>query len=64
MGLTMLFHTKLPRFLWVEAFLTVVFLINRLPSQAIQMESPFQAIPEASRLFYSQKFLGVDVFHI
>lgn len=37
----MLFHAKLPKFFWVEAFLTAMFLINRLPSQAIAMESPF-----------------------
>ena len=41
MGLTMLFHAKLPLSLWVGAFLTNVYLINRLPSMVLKMESPF-----------------------
>jgi hypothetical protein len=31
-GLTMLFHAQLPKNLWVDAFMTAVYLINRLPS--------------------------------
>uniref|UniRef100_A0A2N9HZL1 Integrase catalytic domain-containing protein n=1 Tax=Fagus sylvatica TaxID=28930 RepID=A0A2N9HZL1_FAGSY len=34
-GLTMLFHARLPKNLWLEAFLTAVYLINRLPSSTI-----------------------------
>ena len=41
MGLTMLFHAKLPLGLWVDAFLTIMYLINRLPSTVLKMESPF-----------------------
>lgn len=37
----MMLYAKVAKFLWVEAFTTAVFLINRLPSQVIQMESPF-----------------------
>ena len=41
MGLTMLFNDKLPLILWINAFLTTVYLINRLPSTVLKMESPF-----------------------
>ena len=37
MGLTMLFNAKLPLSLWVDAFHTVVYLINRLPSMVLKM---------------------------
>lgn len=39
--LTLLFHTKIPIFLWVKAFLTTVFLINRLPSSVLKNEISF-----------------------
>lgn len=39
-GLTLLFHAKLPLFLWVDAFLTATFLINKMPSSVLKMESP------------------------
>lgn len=37
----MFFHANLAKSLWVEAFLTATFLINRLPSTVIRMESHF-----------------------
>uniref|UniRef100_A0A2N9HWT0 Reverse transcriptase Ty1/copia-type domain-containing protein n=1 Tax=Fagus sylvatica TaxID=28930 RepID=A0A2N9HWT0_FAGSY len=40
-GLTMLFHAQLPKYLWVDAFTTAVYLINRLPSSVLQMQTPF-----------------------
>jgi transposase InsO family protein len=40
-GLTLLAHASMPLKFWDEAFLTAVFLINRLPSKAINNETPF-----------------------
>lgn len=40
-GLTMIFHANIPKILWVEAFSTATFLINRLPSKVLAMDSPF-----------------------
>lgn len=34
-GLTLLFHANVPKALWVESFLTAVYLINRLPSSIL-----------------------------
>ena len=41
LGLTMMFHAYLPPRFWTDCFSTVVFLINRLPSPHLNMESPF-----------------------
>lgn len=41
LGMTMLFHCGAPLFLWVEALTTIVYLINRLPSLAINFKTPF-----------------------
>lgn len=40
MGLTLLAHSSMPLKFWDEAFLTAVFLINRLPSKVINHETP------------------------
>uniref|UniRef100_A0A2N9HLA9 Integrase catalytic domain-containing protein n=1 Tax=Fagus sylvatica TaxID=28930 RepID=A0A2N9HLA9_FAGSY len=40
-GLTMLFHAQLPKHLWVDAFTTAVYLINRLPSSVLQIQTLF-----------------------
>ena len=41
LGLTMMFHAKIPPRFWLECFSTAVFLLNRLPSPTLGMDSPF-----------------------
>jgi len=41
MGITLLAHSSMPLKFWDEAFLTAVFLINRLPSKVISDDTPF-----------------------
>jgi len=43
MGISLLAHAGMPLKFWDEAFLTVVFLINRLPSKTINHEPPLVA---------------------
>jgi len=43
-GLTMLFHANVPLNLWVEAFSTTVFTINRLPTPVLNGVSPFKIL--------------------
>ncbi|KAA8519546.1 hypothetical protein F0562_013830 [Nyssa sinensis] len=43
-GLTMLFHANVPLHLWVEAFSTAVFIINRLPTSVLNGTSPFEIL--------------------
>lgn len=40
MGLTLLAHSSMPLKFWDEAFLTAMFLINHLPSNVINHETP------------------------
>lgn len=44
LGLAVLFEASLPLSYWVEAFTTVNFLINRLPSKALNMHSPYSLL--------------------
>ncbi|GAB2294185.1 hypothetical protein Dimus_038285 [Dionaea muscipula] len=62
LGMTMLFHSGTPLFLWVDAFMTAVYLINRLPCAALHNDSPYfklhGQIPQYSmlRVFGSKCF--------
>ncbi|KAH9728536.1 hypothetical protein KPL70_009073 [Citrus sinensis] len=38
----MLFHSKLPKTLWAEALCTACYLINRCPSTAIELKTPYE----------------------
>ncbi|CAJ2640052.1 unnamed protein product [Trifolium pratense] len=40
-GLTLLFHANIPLKFWVDAFLTSVYLINRLPLSSIGKDTPY-----------------------
>lgn len=54
MGLTLLAKASLPMKFWDEAFLTAVFLINRLPTPNLDSKSPYEVlfnrIPEYNSL--------------
>jgi hypothetical protein len=41
LGMTILFHSGTLLFLWVEAFTTVVYLINRLSSSTLNSDTPY-----------------------
>ena len=43
-GLALLPHSKLPQCFWEDAFLTAVFIINRLPTPVLQQKSPFEMV--------------------
>lgn len=40
-GLAMMFHARVPRFLWTEAFHTAVYIINRLPTEVLASSTPY-----------------------
>lgn len=44
MALTLMINNGVPKHLWVEAFTTTVYLINRLPFSVINMQSPFSSL--------------------
>ena len=43
-GLSILAHAAMPLKFWDEAFLTAVFLINRLPSKVIHSDTPYERL--------------------
>jgi histone deacetylase 1/2 len=43
-GLTLLAHASVPLSYWNDAFSTACFLINRLPSRIIDMQTPLQRL--------------------
>jgi len=48
------FSTKVPKYLWGEAVLTAIYLINRMPSRILKFKTPLNVFKECfpnSRLF-------------
>lgn len=43
-ALTMMYHASLPMHLWVKAFLTTIYLINRMSLSTLGIKSPYQTI--------------------
>jgi histone deacetylase 1/2 len=43
-GLTLLAHASMPFKFWDEAFVTAIFLINRLPSKVINQDTPHERL--------------------
>ena len=60
--MTMLFHSGAPLFLWVEAFSTVVYLINRLPSSALNSETPSFTLHGTQPDYTSLRVFGSKCF--
>ena len=58
----MLFHSGAPLFLWVEAFSTAVYLINRLPSSALNSETPYFALHDTHLDYTSLRVFGSKCF--
>ena len=62
--MTMIFHSGVPNFLWVEAFTTTTFLINRFPSSSINFNSPYFRLYGVHPNYSISHVFGLDVTHI
>ncbi|GKV11134.1 hypothetical protein SLEP1_g22416 [Rubroshorea leprosula] len=62
LGLTMMFHANIPSKYWVECFSTAVFLINRLPSPTLKMDSPYFRLFQKHPDYSSLRVLGCKCF--
>nr|KYP45480.1 Retrovirus-related Pol polyprotein from transposon TNT 1-94 [Cajanus cajan] len=62
LGMTLLFHSGAPLFLWVEAFITAVHLINRLPSSSLNFETPYFALHGTHPDYTSLRVFGSKCF--
>jgi hypothetical protein len=58
----MLFHAQLPKHFWVDAFTTAVYLINRLPSSVLHMQTPFYKLYVIHPTYASLKVFGCRCF--
>jgi hypothetical protein len=61
-GLTLLAHSHLPNRYWLEAFLTAVHLINRLPSPILDHTSPFFQLYHKEPDYQHLKVFGCKCF--
>ena len=62
LGMTMLFHSHAPLYLWLEAFSTVVFLLNRLPSSLLNFETPYFMLHGTHPDYTSLRMFGSKCF--
>lgn len=62
MGLTLLFHSDTPMNLWIEAFSTAVYIINRLPTPTLNTKSPYELVYKQVPLFASFHVFGCKVY--
>ena len=61
-GLTLMFQAHVPLRYWVDAFLTAVFLINRMPSTSINMQTPYSKLFNHDPDYGSLKIFGCRYF--
>ena len=65
LGLTLLHHASLPLQFWDYAFITTVYLINRLPTASLKFAVPFVVLLLClikSLIIIFFELLGVHVF--
>lgn len=58
-----MFHAHLPKWFWIDCFSTVVFLINRLLSKALNMQSPYLLLYGHHQNYSTFHVLGSQCFH-
>uniref|UniRef100_A0A2N9J0X7 Uncharacterized protein n=1 Tax=Fagus sylvatica TaxID=28930 RepID=A0A2N9J0X7_FAGSY len=62
LGLAMLLHASAPKRFWIEAFLIATFLINRLPSPSLGMNSPYFFLHQKKPTYDFLRTFGCQCF--
>ena len=63
LGLALLFQSKVPQQLWVEAFMTAAYLTNLLPSSVLPNHmSPYEALVGKPPVYTSLRVFGCSYF--
>ena len=62
LGLTLLAQASMPLQFWWNTFSTAVFLINRLPTQVLSHQSPYEKVYAKSPNFHFLKVFGCACF--
>ena len=57
-GLSMLFHSGVPMYLWTEAFHTAVFVINNQPTPLLNHRSPYEILHGTPPAYSSLRAFG------
>ncbi|KAJ9557137.1 hypothetical protein OSB04_011751 [Centaurea solstitialis] len=60
--LDMLFHAHIPTGYWIDAFSSVAYIINRLPSKILDDKSPFELLYSRVPSYDNFKTFGCQVF--
>jgi hypothetical protein len=61
-GLTLLAHSGLSKRFWVDAFLTSIYIINRLPTPVLANSSPFEKLYHRSPDYSLLRVFGCKCF--
>ena len=61
-GLTLLAHSKLSNKYWVDAFLTAIFIINRLPTPILQSKSPLSKLYKKEPDYQALRVFGCKCY--
>ena len=63
LGLSLMFHNKVPQQLWVDAFLTATYLSNMLPSSVLPGNiSPYEALVKQKPVYSSLRVFGTSCY--
>ena len=63
LGITMLFHSKVPQELWVEALFTATFLGNLLPSSVLpEAVSPYEVLDGKPPVYTALRVFGCKCY--
>ena len=60
--LTMMFHASIPLKLWVDAFFTTIYLINRMTLFTLNMMSPFEKLFKRKLYYIGLRIFGYHCF--
>lgn len=62
LGMTMLFHSSAPLCLWIETFVTTGYLINRLSSSTLDVETLYFKLHVTHPVYSSLRIFGSHCF--
>ena len=63
LGITMMYDSKVPQLLWVEAFFTATFITNLLPSSVLaEKQSPFEVLNGHAPVYTSLRVFGCKCY--
>ncbi|KAA3483629.1 Retrovirus-related Pol polyprotein from transposon TNT 1-94 [Gossypium australe] len=61
-GLTLLSQANMPMHLWAHAFISVVYIINRLPTSVLTGRSPYEVLHKTVPSYMHLKVFGCRIF--